>query len=256
MRSHRSLPVRGAAAIFTPVAVFIAAGAPAQDSRPAEGTASSSLLVRPQAGAAAPSGSPAAPGAPEFEPHALRSLSQFAIAPAEARLYHEHDLIEIVVRETTSAKSTHALETEKETKLKGKVAQWPDLQLANLADGFFRAGSTDGLPAVDFQFKKEFTGDGDYERRDDFTARLSAEVIQILPNGNLILESRTRIKNDDEESVLKVTGVCRPEDVTPANTILSTQLHDLRIEKIHQGELKKANSKGILTKILDAIFAF
>jgi flagellar L-ring protein precursor FlgH len=105
-------------------------------------------------------------------------------------------------------------------------------------------------------FNKGFKGEGEYKRTDEFTARLSAEVIEILPNGNLVVESRTEIKNDDEVSTVTATGICRPEDISPVNTILSTQLHDLRIEKVNTGPLKDANSKGIFTEILDFLFAF
>ncbi len=210
--------------------------------------ASSSLLVKVQA-------SPMY-AATDVEPHALRRISMIAVAPAESRLYHEHDLIQIIVRESSAAKSTHELATETESNIKGAVNQWPDLQLSSLLDSFVRAGQTTTLPQVDLKFTREFEGEGEYRRRDDFTARLTAEVLQILPNGNLILESRTRMKQDNEEFILKVTGICRPEDVTPANTILSSQLYDLTVEKINDGELKKANEKGLFTQILDLLFAF
>ncbi|MHC4416529.1 MAG: flagellar basal body L-ring protein FlgH [Planctomycetota bacterium] len=225
--------------------------APAADDQPAAAPPTSSLLARPGAGQAAP---PAAGG-----PHELQAVSMFAVAEPETRPFQKHDLIQIVVRETSLAKSSQELETEKEAKLEGEITAWPTFQLDELYDLIIKAGrETDAadLPKLDAQFKKEFTGDGEYERRDDFTARLTAEVIEVLPNGNLVLESRTRIKTDEEESTLKVTGICRQEDVTLANTILSNQLHDLRIEKIHHGELKKTNEKGLITKILDAIFAF
>jgi len=88
------------------------------------------------------------------------------------------------------------------------------------------------------------------------TDRLTAEIISVLPNGNLILEARTFIKTDEEESMMKVTGVCRPEDISTANSILSNLIHDLRIEKMHTGELKKVNEKGIISRVLEAIFAF
>ena len=81
-------------------------------------------------------------------------------------------------------------------------------------------------------------------------------MIEVLPNGNLVLEARTFIRNDEEELTINVTGTCRPQDITLANTILSNQIHDLRIEKNHEGELKKANEKGIIAKVLDAIFAY
>ncbi len=191
-----------------------------------------------------------------MEPHALRAVSMFAIAPAESRIFHEHDLIQIIVRESTAGRSRHETDTEKKVAFKGAVTQWPDLQLANLLTGMIHAGSTENLPQVDLKFTKDFDGDGEYERRDDFTARLTSEVLQVLPNGNLILESRTRMKQDQEEFTLKVTGTCRPEDVTPANTILSSQLHDLKVEKVTFGMLKKANEKGLFTQILDMLFAF
>ena len=240
---------------------LLAHSAAAQTSRPAADAPSSSLLAgaRSAAIAGAPPADAGGPGAGApvlVEPHALRTVSMFAISPAAARLFHEHDLIEIIVRETSAAKSTQELETEKESKFKGRVTQWPDFSLDDLFNGVIKAGNTDDLPQVDLQFKKDFSGEGEYERRDDFTARLTAEVIEVLPNGNLILESRTRIKTDDEETMIKVTGICRSDDVSPVNTILSTQLHDLRVEKVNKGEIKKSSEKGIFTKALDFLFAF
>ncbi len=216
-----------------------------QNGAPADPAATSSLLAQ----ARATSGS-------DLEPHALRSVSMFAIAPAESRIFHEHDLIQIIVRESTAGKSTHETDTEKDVRFKGAVAQWPDLDPSQLLMGMIHAGSTENLPQVDLKFTKDFEAEGEYQRRDDFTARLTSEVLQVLPNGNLILESRTQMKQDNEEFTLKVTGTCRPEDVTPANTILSSQLHDLKIEKITFGMLKRANEKGLFTQILDLLFAF
>lgn len=207
--------------------------------------ATSSLLVQTQSGPDA-----------FTEPHALRAVSMFAIAPAESRIFHEHDLIQIIVRESTDAKSTHETDTQKKVSFNGAVTQWPDLNLADVLQGMIHAGSTENLPQVDLQFTKDFEGDGEYRRRDDFTARLTSEVLQVLPNGNLILESRTRMNQDNEEFTLKVTGICRPDDVTPANTILSSQLHDLAVEKVTTGMLKKANEKGLITQVLDLLFAF
>lgn len=189
-------------------------------------------------------------------PHELRDMSMFAVTPLEPRTFLKHDLVQIIVRETSRAKSTHDLETTKEYTLDGVISAFPNLNLGDLLDFQVDAGRTTGLPRVGVDFTNEFTGEGDYQRKDDLSARLTAEVIEILPNGNLILEARTFIKNDEEEMSIKVTGICRPEDISPANTLLSNQIHDLHIEKTHEGELKKASEKGIIARVLDAIFAF
>ena len=198
----------------------------------------------------------AQPQAASGEPHALLDQSLFAIAPPELRKFHKHDLVQILVRETSRAESTHELETEKDYKIKGQVKAWPDFRLDDLANLQIFAGRTTDLPRLDVEFRKQFEGEGDYFREDDLTARLTAEVVEILPNGNLVLEARTHIMTDEEIQTIGLSGICRPDDVTAANTILSNQIHDLTIKKIHEGELKKTNEKGIIAKILDTIFAF
>lgn len=188
--------------------------------------------------------------------HTLRDSSLFVVPPPRPREFALHDLVQIVVQETSNARSRASLDTEKEYAIKGKIAKWPHLDIMDLLNLQLRQGSGENVPEVDLSFDKEFEGKGDYERRDDLTARLTAEVIEILPNGHLVLEARTSIRNDQENLVLKVTGICRPSDVTAANTILSNQLHDLVIDKVHTGELRRASQKGLIAKVFDALFAF
>lgn len=193
--------------------------------------------------------------AEDESPHALRQASQFAVAPPQPRKFARHDLIQIIVHESTNSRSSQSVETEKEWELAGGINQWPAFTLPDLLQLQLR-GST-GVPVkLDLEAGKEFEGEGEYERRDDFTGRLTAEVVEVLPNGNLVLEARTRIQTDEEISTMKVTGVCRTQDVTIVNTVFSNQLHDLAIEKMHTGELRNSTEKGIIAKVLDALFAF
>lgn len=188
--------------------------------------------------------------------HTLHDRSMFAVADAKPRIFQKHDLIQVIVQESSRAESSQEVETTKESSVDGSISAWPHLSLADILQLQLKAGNTTALPAVNFDLEKEFSGEGDYKREDDFTARLTAEVIAIRPNGNLVLEARTFIKTDEEESTIKVTGECRPEDVAAANTVFSHRLHDLRVVKTHSGELRKANEKGLVAKFFDAIFAF
>lgn len=189
-------------------------------------------------------------------PHAMRAVSLFAIEQPEPRLFERHDLIQIIVREVSKAESSHNLKAEKTADLGAKVNAWPHFNLADLLQLQLEAGNGKGLPEIDVEASKKFKGKGDYDREDEFTARLTAEVIEIMPNGNLVLEARTYIKQDNEESTMRVTGVCRPEDVSPVNTVLSNQIHDLHVEKVSTGDLKSVNEKGIIAKVFDAVFAW
>ena len=189
-------------------------------------------------------------------PHAFRDRSMFAITPEMPRSFRRHDLVQIIVRESSQASSSQEADAGKRYRLDGRIAAWPDLNLSDLLDLRVMAGRTTNLPEVRIQGSKDFSGDGEYKREDDFTTRLTAQVVEILPNGNLILEARTHIRLDDETTTIKVTGVCRPEDVTVANTVLSSSIADLNIEKTNTGELRRTTQKGLLSRLFDTVFAF
>ena len=193
---------------------------------------------------------------PDGSTHRLIDNSMIAVADAKPRTFRRHDLVQIIVQETSRAESTSELETAKEYDISGSVSAFPDISLSDLLQLQIYAGRTTNLPALGVEFDKEFAGEGDYKREDTITTRLTAEVIAIRPNGNLVLEARTYIRTDDEETTIMVTGECRQEDVTTANTVISHRIHDLRVEKMNKGELRKASEKGLIASFLDAIFAF
>lgn len=225
----------------------LAAPAFAQDEAPSNSLIARTLRER----------SEAMPPPGEENPHALRAASMFAVPPPRPREFVVHDLVQIIVHETSEARSSQSMDLKKNYKLKSEIADWPNFQLPDLLEFQLEPSAmAAGSPKVDIKSKRDFKGDGEYEREDDLTARLTAEVIEVLPNGNLILEARTSIRTDKETAVLKVTGICRPGDVSISNTVLSNQLHDLVIEKAHAGELRRNSEKGIIAKVLDALFAF
>ena len=187
----------------------------------------------------------------------IARVSLAAVRPPAPRQYGLHDLVTIIVRETTQNDSLASLSTEKEFEIDGEITQFPNLNLRKLLD--FQLGPSDmrdGRPAVEMEMEKSFEGDGDYKRRDSFTTRITAEIIDVKPNGTLVLQARRHITTDSESMDMTLTGTCRKEDVTADNTVLSTQLFDLRLEKHHGGELKRATKRGIVTKFFDALFAF
>jgi flagellar L-ring protein precursor FlgH len=189
----------------------------------------------------------------------LATVSYTAVLTPPPRKFAVQDLITIIIREDSEATSEGNLETEKESKIKGEVRSFPHLNLYDLLTKQLTSSDRDDdnpFPSVDLSFKNEFTGDGEYERKDTMTTRLTARVVDVKPNGVLSLEARTFMKNDDEEVTITVTGFIRPDDVTPANTVMSTQVFDLHVAKTHEGEIRKAAKKGLLTKILDTLFNF
>jgi flagellar L-ring protein precursor FlgH len=104
--------------------------------------------------------------------------------------------------------------------------------------------------------ENEFEGEGDYSRSESMSGRITARIIDVKPNGTLVLEARKQVASDDESFEIVVTGTCRAEDITADNTVLSTELYDLQLSKQHDGELRSATDKGVFTKLLDFLFNF
>jgi flagellar L-ring protein precursor FlgH len=183
----------------------------------------------------------------------LEEVSLIAVEPPEPRRFVEQDLITIIVAERSTIDRSQTVETEKEFELAGDVANIPDLvKLLQL-----RYEDYDRLPiSVGGNIGTEFEGEGEYERDDTIATRVTARVVEVKPNGTLLLESRTSITTDDEEQVIIISGMCRPEDVTIANSIQSSQMYDLRVDIQHSGDIRKASKKGLIPRFFEALFNF
>ena len=184
----------------------------------------------------------------------LNDVSLHYIPEPETRVVNKHDIITIIIDENSSTTSSQKLETEKDSSSKVDVnamVSW--LKLLELR---LEQGDTNNLDLIDLATSREFTGEGDYERKDRFTARISAIVREVKPNGTMLVEARKTIARDNEISELVLSGLIREEDITSQNTILSSQMADLRIILENQGDLKEAAEKGLITRVLDAVFAF
>ncbi len=185
----------------------------------------------------------------------LDGVSLYAIQPLPPRQIKTNDLITIIVNQSSKIERDQALKTDKETSTTVDVNEFIDLGKV-FTDFQFVKADTSNLPSVDVNSGRTFDGDGEMGREDRITARITAKVIDVKPNGLVVLEARASLFTDDEEQLMLVSGTCRVEDVTQSNTIQSSQLADLRLEVINGGEVRDAAKKGFITKALDAIFAF
>ena len=113
-----------------------------------------------------------------------------------------------------------------------------------------------GNPAAEFDFKNDYGGDGKYDRKDELTTRVTARVIDVKPNGNLVLEATKSITIDEEGYIITLVGECRGRDVTPENTVLSTQIAEPEISVRHSGALRDATRRGWLMRTFDFLRPF
>ncbi|MFT3684815.1 MAG: flagellar basal body L-ring protein FlgH [Phycisphaerales bacterium] len=252
-------------AFLQPPAPPAAAPAPAQ---PANGTPAPNQpapITQPQAGAGQPAPAPApAPQAGEqqaavmsptagFQP-ALPSAEQvslFAVKPIKPHKFSKQDKVQIIVNETSLAKFEQKADNKESADINAALKDLPNL-MRILTDGTLEnTGAV--TPKIGFGNGSKYKGEGSYERTDKFTARISAIVTDVKPNGMLVLEARETILSDKESKSMVVSGICDPKDITNMNTVQSSQLANLVIRTEHAGDVKDAATKGWLPKIFDTI---
>ena len=86
--------------------------------------------------------------------------------------------------------------------------------------------------------------------------RVQAEVLDVKPNNTLALQARANITMDEEIQTMTLSGICRAEDITPDNTVLSTQLYDKLVTKTHKGAVRDTTKRGFLSRLLDTFPLF
>ena len=179
--------------------------------------------------------------------------SFFAVPEPEPRTLKKHDLLTIVINEQSEISSKGTNNMTRDSEFDAKVSNFIAFKPKSLTLLGLTPTTT---PEANLSGKRSFQGEGEVDRSDSFTARITAEVVDVKPNGTVILQARKRIKTDEEEQQFILTGTCRADDVTAANTILSSQMFDLELQKNHKGDVRNATKRGVLGKLLDVINPF
>ncbi|MEW6720393.1 MAG: flagellar basal body L-ring protein FlgH [Thermodesulfobacteriota bacterium] len=111
-------------------------------------------------------------------------------------------------------------------------------------------------PTVSGKMTDDFKGTGSTNRTGSIIGTITARVTEVMPNGTLSVESRKEITINNEKQTLVLRGAVRPEDISVANTILSTKVADAEIFLVGDGVLQDKQKPGWLVRILDNVWPF
>ena len=101
-----------------------------------------------------------------------------------------------------------------------------------------------------------FTGSGNNSRSDALTSTISAMITDVYPNGYMKIYGRRKLRINNEEQYVSVSGVVRPEDVNFDNSIISTKIANADFVYDGVGDLNDSNRSGWLGRALRAIWPF
>lgn len=101
-----------------------------------------------------------------------------------------------------------------------------------------------------------FEGKGDSASNNAFTGIITVTVVEVLPNGNLLVSGEKQIGINQGSEFVRFSGVVNPATVSAANTVSSTQVADARLEYRGNGYIDEAQTMGWLARFFLSFLAF
>jgi flagellar L-ring protein precursor FlgH len=189
----------------------------------------------------APSGAPVAPGSTYVANGRLGDLARDLRAAAPG------DLVTIVVSDRAAATQTGSTNSSRTSSAKTKVQALLGVP-----------SPVGALPnAVTLDSTQQLQGDGETSRSNTLNTSLSARVVEVLPNGYLVLEGAKEVQVNSERQLVTVRGVARWNDVSATNTIRSDRLAQMELRINGKGVVGDAIRRpNILYRILLGLLPF
>ncbi len=112
------------------------------------------------------------------------------------------------------------------------------------------------LPTPSGRGNSTFDSTGNVTNSQRLTARMAVQVIDKLPNGNLVIEGIRQVSFSKERQFASLRGIIRPYDISTANTVASGSVADARIDIVSEGALTTAQKRGWLLRLDEKISPF
>lgn len=180
-----------------------------------------------------------------------------AQAPADGSIYHDNqnmelfadprahrvgDILTIVLQESTQASKKATTSTSKTDKTSIDA---PTI----LGKGL----TFNGNPAsIGLSGDRGFTGDGSSSQSNQLSGQITVTVAQRLSNGNLMVRGEKWLTINQGQELVRISGIVRPQDINPDNSIASSRVADARITYTGRGSLADANTQGWLSRFFNS----
>lgn len=181
--------------------------------------------------------------------HAGTGLSLYE----DIKALHVGDIITVVLSEQTSG--TKSGETKFDKNSDATIAN-PTVFSASPEFSFHKSlpiplDTTDHLNLqTAINADRSFDGSSDSSQANKLTGTITVTVDQVYPNGNLLVKGEKWITINHGEEFIRLSGIIRPEDINPDNTIMSNKIADARITYSGTGSLQNATKPGWLTRLI------
>jgi flagellar L-ring protein precursor FlgH len=166
-----------------------------------------------------------------------------AFEDPRARVVGDHVTINIV--ENVAASQVSKSTANRTTSGSTSVTAFPFLSPPDMAN--FKTGTASA---------NDFAGKGGTESANTFSGTITATVVDVLPNGHLMVTGDKQIGVNQNVDVMRFSGTIDPRLIQPGNLINSTQVANVRVESRGRGAQAEAQTVGWLTRFFFSLLPF
>ena len=170
---------------------------------------------------------------------------------ADKKAHRIGDILTVVVQENNGATRNNNTTTSKTSSVDASIASF---LYGPSASGLLTKGGK--YPAMAFNSANSFNGGGQIANQETINSMIAVKVIDVLPNGNLVIEGRrqTAFSGEKQDAILR--GLVRFDDITATNSVLSVNIADATIQFLSHGTVTDNQRKGWFYRVWDKFSPF
>jgi len=184
---------------------------------------------------------PLPPAATQGNDGAIYSSTNNRFIFEDVKARRPGDLITVLLQESTNATKSAITSTKKNTSI-----SMPAPTLFGLTPSF------KGKKFLNNEINNDltFSGGADSTQSNRLDGRITVTIAQVYSNGNMLVRGEKILTLNQGSEVVRVSGIVRPADITPDNSVKSTQIANAKITYSGNGAVAESNRAGWLTRVL------
>jgi flagellar L-ring protein precursor FlgH len=165
----------------------------------------------------------------------------------DAKAVRLHDVVSIVVSESLAASTDGQVKNSRTSSASSAIsALFGKLKSSNSMQNLLNANAASALAAQ-----------GQSTTNSSLTTTFGAEVVDVLPNGMLVVQATRQLTFSQQTQLIKLRGLVRPEDVSAQNQVQSTAMTDLELEVTGKGIVNDSTYRqNPLVRFLERVLVF
>jgi flagellar L-ring protein precursor FlgH len=188
----------------------------------------------------------AAPSGPR-----VRDYSWILVEPPEQKVFAVNDIVTVLVDEKALMNVNSRFNRQKTGQIKAELKEF-----IRLTDELDLKNTASTSPTIDANLQGRLNGTGTLTESEGINYRIAATIVDVMPNGYLVLEAQKTIQTNEEFWEYSLSGICRPDDVLKDNTVLSENIADPQLNKRQRGRIFSSSKRSWGVKLYDWLSPF